>query len=102
MPESKKPVDTRKQIYQLKIHLLKVSPMIWRRIQVRGDTTIAELHYTPRLPKTHGGYEGDSYKSQVNLLTIQLTASGRTYPGVQIRPITKITIFHHPNNQLSH
>lgn len=49
MPESPKTLDKRKSIYQLKIHLLKVSPMIWRRIQVRGDTTIAELHYIIQL-----------------------------------------------------
>ena len=32
-------------IYQLKVLLLGVSPMIWRRLLVRGDTTIADLHF---------------------------------------------------------
>jgi hypothetical protein len=32
-------------IYQLKIVLLGISPMIWRRIKVSSDTTIADLHY---------------------------------------------------------
>jgi hypothetical protein len=31
-------------IYQLKIVLTRISPMIWRRLRVRGSTTIAELH----------------------------------------------------------
>jgi hypothetical protein len=33
-------------IYQLKVVLLGVSPMIWRRILVRNDSTIANLHFT--------------------------------------------------------
>ena len=31
--------------YQLKIHLLGISPQICRRVRVRGDTTLAELHH---------------------------------------------------------
>ncbi|WP_156176504.1 plasmid pRiA4b ORF-3 family protein, partial [Hymenobacter terrenus] len=31
--------------YQLKIHLLGISPQISRRVLVRGDTTLAELHH---------------------------------------------------------
>lgn len=36
-------------LYQFKIHLKDISPMIWRRFQVRSDTTIAELHYLVQL-----------------------------------------------------
>jgi Plasmid pRiA4b ORF-3-like protein len=36
-------------IYQLKIFILGISPMIWRRIRVRSDTTIADLHYIIQL-----------------------------------------------------
>jgi Plasmid pRiA4b ORF-3-like protein len=32
-------------IYQLKIFILDISPMIWRRLKVRSDSTIADLHY---------------------------------------------------------
>jgi Plasmid pRiA4b ORF-3-like protein len=32
-------------VYQLKIFILGISPMIWRRIKVRSDSTIADLHY---------------------------------------------------------
>lgn len=31
-------------IYQLRVVLLEVSPLIWRRLLVRSDTAIAELH----------------------------------------------------------
>ena len=36
-------------IYQLKIVLLGISPMIWRRILVSSDSTIEDLHYTVQL-----------------------------------------------------
>ena len=32
-------------VYQLKVGLLGISPMIWRRLLVRSDSTIADLHY---------------------------------------------------------
>ncbi len=32
-------------VYQLKIWILQISPMVWRRLLVRSDSTIADLHY---------------------------------------------------------
>ena len=32
-------------VYQLKVHLVGISPQICRRVLVRGDTTLAELHH---------------------------------------------------------
>ena len=40
MSESNPPVT-----YQLKIVLVGISPMIWRRIKVSSNSTIADLHY---------------------------------------------------------
>lgn len=34
------------EIYQLRIWIRKISPQIWRRLLVRSDSTIAELHDT--------------------------------------------------------
>lgn len=31
-------------VYQLRVTLRDVSPLVWRRLLVRGDTTIAQLH----------------------------------------------------------
>lgn len=36
-------------LYQFKIHLIGISPMIWRRFTVQSNTTIAELHYIVQL-----------------------------------------------------
>ncbi|NOR26369.1 MAG: hypothetical protein GQ542_18665 [Desulforhopalus sp.] len=33
-------------VYQLKVWLQGISPMIWRRLPVRSDSTVADLHYT--------------------------------------------------------
>jgi hypothetical protein len=33
-------------VYQLKVSLIGISPMIWRRLLVCSDSTIADLHYT--------------------------------------------------------
>jgi hypothetical protein len=41
MPEPPEP-----NIYQLKVVLLGISPIIWRRFLVRSDSTIADLHDT--------------------------------------------------------
>jgi hypothetical protein len=32
-------------IYRLKVVLLGISPMIWRRLLVSGECTITDLHY---------------------------------------------------------
>lgn len=34
------------EVYQLRIRLKSISPMIWRRILVRSDSSIAQLHKT--------------------------------------------------------
>ena len=36
-------------IYQLKIYLEGISPMIWRRIRIKANTSITELHYILQL-----------------------------------------------------
>jgi hypothetical protein len=41
MPEPPEP-----RIYQLRAVLLGISPIIWRRLFVLGDSTIADLHVT--------------------------------------------------------
>jgi hypothetical protein len=33
-------------VYQIRVFLRGVSPMVWRRLLVRSDSTVADLHYT--------------------------------------------------------
>ena len=33
------------EVYQLKVYIRGISPMIWRRILVLSNSTIADLHY---------------------------------------------------------
>lgn len=33
------------EIYQFRIYLSRINPLIWRRILLRSDTTIADFHY---------------------------------------------------------
>jgi hypothetical protein len=40
-----KPQRTHPDIYQLRIVLRDISPLIWRRLLVRSDTTLAQLHH---------------------------------------------------------
>lgn len=32
------------EVYQLKIHLLGISPQVWRRVRIRSDSTLRDLH----------------------------------------------------------
>jgi hypothetical protein len=41
-------------IYQLKVVLLGISPMIWRRLLVRHDSTIADLHHSLQITMLKG------------------------------------------------
>src|ERR1039457_3078874 len=34
------------EVFRLHVWIRQISPMIWRRLLVRGDSTIADLHYT--------------------------------------------------------
>jgi hypothetical protein len=37
------------EVYQLRIWLKGISPMIWRRLLVKSNSTIADLHYTVQI-----------------------------------------------------
>lgn len=45
MSEEKTPVE----VYQLRVWIREISPAIWRRVLVRSDSTIQDLHYTLQL-----------------------------------------------------
>lgn len=39
-------IEQTAQVYQLRIWIREISPQIWRRLLVRSDSTIAQLHDT--------------------------------------------------------
>jgi hypothetical protein len=42
--------DSRSRHLWAKIGVQGISPMIWRRLLICGDSTISDLHYIARLP----------------------------------------------------
>ncbi len=82
-------------IYQLKVLLLGISPMIWRRIGVRSDSTIADLHYIIQIAMgwkdehlhqflIHGVHYGISYPN-----TTQTSDASRFYIGPKVNKTKK-------------
>ena len=64
------------EVYQLRIRLLHVSPMIWRCLLVKSDTSIADLHHIIQIVMgwenyhlhqftIHGGLYGISYEGGI-------------------------------------
>ncbi len=71
MPKAEPPTEDR--IYQLKITLKHIRPPIWRRLQVRGDVTLGELH---RFLQVAMGW----WDSHLHLFTVGRTEYTRPYP----------------------
>lgn len=44
------------EVYQLRVWIREISPLIWRRLLVRSDSTIADLHYTLQIALAWSGY----------------------------------------------
>jgi Plasmid pRiA4b ORF-3-like protein len=44
------------EVYRLHVWLREISPMIWRRLLVRSDSTVADLHYTLQIAMGWEGY----------------------------------------------
>ncbi len=62
------------RVYQLRVVVSEVSPLIWRRLLVRGDTTIAALH---AMLQTAFGWHDD----HLHEFTIHATGYGIVYDG---------------------
>jgi hypothetical protein len=62
------------RVYQLRVVVSGVSPLIWRRLVVAGDTTIAALH---AILQTAFGWHGD----HLHEFTIHGTGYGISYVG---------------------
>jgi hypothetical protein len=49
-------VGAEEQVYRLRVVLAGISPLIWRRLEVTGSTTLGELH---RILRTAFGWSGE-------------------------------------------
>lgn len=54
--------DFQEKIYQLKIHLDKASPMVWRRLLVHENTSISKLHGVIQIVMSWGNEHLHSFK----------------------------------------
>lgn len=61
-------------IYQLKISLVGISPMIWRRLRINGDSSIVDLHYIIQIAMGWSDYH-------LNRFTIHGKDYGLWHPG---------------------
>ena len=79
-------------VYQLRVVLRGISPLIWRRILVRSDSTIADLHATLQLVfgwsdehlhrfVVHGRQYSISYAGGLRFRDQSCTRSGLDHPG---------------------
>ena len=76
--------DKSVEIYQLRVWLRKISPQIWRRLLVRSDSTIAELHDTLQI--AFGWMD-----EQVNQFLIRGKPYGMGRPGGLSSSSTKVS-----------
>src|SRR5438552_9543414 len=72
MPEP--PTNPEPVVYQLRVVLRGVSPLIWRRLLVRSDSSIADLHATLQL--TFGWSD-----EHLNRLVVHGREYGVAHPG---------------------
>lgn len=83
------------RIYRLKIFLREISPMIWRRLLVTGNTTLLELHEVIQLAMGWEGYHlwtfslggrqyGHAYGEGLRSDTCETTL-----PGLEHRPLQR-------------
>ena len=61
------------QIYQLRAVIRGISPMIWRRLLVRDDSTVAQLHEVLQIAF---GWDDE------HLNRFEIRSAGREYAGI--------------------
>ncbi len=61
-------------IYQLKVVLRHVTPLVWRRVLIRSDTTIAQLHHIVQV--TMGWEDGHLHRFRIHGRDYSSTSGG--------------------------
>jgi hypothetical protein len=86
LPPSKLPgltASSGDSILQIKVRLVGVSPMIWRRVLVAADTTLRELHGVLQVPM---GWQG-LHLFQFCLRAVRYGSSERVYDLLSSSPL---------------
>ncbi len=55
-------------VYQLRLWLREISPAIWRRLLVRSDSAIADLHYTIQIVMGWTDFHLHQFKPKVKIV----------------------------------
>ncbi|HWT78538.1 MAG TPA: hypothetical protein VN648_07020 [Candidatus Methylomirabilis sp.] len=66
-------VETTPEVYQIHGWIQQISPMIWRRILVRSDSTLANLHDVLQIAfgwRDLQQFPGDGFSSEKTLVLI--------------------------------
>ena len=79
MPEP--PTNSEPLVYQLRVVLRGVSPLIWRRLLVRSDSTIADLHASLQLVLGWSDELSDGKTSVVFRQRVRRCDAARSRPG---------------------
>ncbi len=67
------------EVYQLHVWIRQISPMIWRRIIVRSDSTITDLHIDTLTILYNGNDNYDSVTQNIGLSTLGKNGSTITW-----------------------
>lgn len=63
-------METQTQVYQLRIRLLDVSPMIWRRILVTENNSLFDLHHTIQIAMDWENYSLNQFTIHGKIISV--------------------------------
>lgn len=63
-------METQTQVYQLRIRLLDVSPMIWRRTLVTENNSLFDLHHTIQIAMAWEDYSLNQFTIHDKIISV--------------------------------
>ncbi|NKB65021.1 MAG: plasmid pRiA4b ORF-3 family protein [Gammaproteobacteria bacterium] len=74
-------------VYQFRVSLKSISPMIWRRCLIRTDMTLADLHYTIQIMMGWTDYHLNEFKIHGKHYTVTNNAGMISLSGASARDV---------------